>query len=281
MAAAAERRACRVLRPLLDMPRARLAATLVARGQGWIEDPSNRDPAFARARLRRARLVLADEGLTAERVAATARRLGRARSALEATIAAMLARAVWLHPAGFAWLDAGGLAGVPDEVGLRAVAAVLSTVSGSEYPPRLDALERLFRALRRGLPCGRTLGGCLVLPRRGRVLVCREPAAMAAAVPAPPGAIVAWDGRFRMRMPETAPRALLLRGVGDASLPDLPPGVPPAVRPTLPAVCDAAGIVAVPHTGYHRDDTARAALAGLSLGFRPRRALTRGDFTVV
>ena len=62
IAAVVERRDCRILRPLLTVPRASLAATLEARGQAWIEDPSNRDPAYARVRLRQAEAVLEREG---------------------------------------------------------------------------------------------------------------------------------------------------------------------------------------------------------------------------
>ena len=53
-----------VLRPLLDMPKARLAATLVAAGLGWAEDPSNRDERFERARMRADGEALAKLGLT-------------------------------------------------------------------------------------------------------------------------------------------------------------------------------------------------------------------------
>ncbi|HVZ00121.1 MAG TPA: tRNA lysidine(34) synthetase TilS, partial [Dongiaceae bacterium] len=42
----------RLLRPLLGITKHALQATLVARGQDWIEDPSNRNPAFERVRWR-------------------------------------------------------------------------------------------------------------------------------------------------------------------------------------------------------------------------------------
>ena len=47
--------ALRIVRPLLDVPKARLRATLEQRGIPWIEDPSNQSPAFERTRLRAAR----------------------------------------------------------------------------------------------------------------------------------------------------------------------------------------------------------------------------------
>ncbi len=283
MAAVVERGWCRVLRPFLAVPRDRLAATLRASGQDWLDDPSNRNPAFARTRLRGAAVTLAAEGLSPARLAATARSLARARAALESDVAAALARTAWLHPAGFAWLDAAGLAAVPCEIGLRALGAVLAAVGGADHPPRFAAIERLYGALRSGgamLGAGRTLGGCRVLPRRGRILVCREPALVESGVAAAPGAAMTWDGRFVLRLPGDGPGDLTLGALGDRRM-DGPPGIPPAARVTLPALRDEAGIVAVPHLGFWRDDVAPEWRCAGGLIFRPARSLTQGSFTVV
>lgn len=43
---------CPLVRPLLGVTRAETAAHCAARGLGWVEDASNADPAFARARVR-------------------------------------------------------------------------------------------------------------------------------------------------------------------------------------------------------------------------------------
>ena len=73
--------ALRIVRPLLGVAKARLRATLEARGIAWIEDPSNQSPAFertrwraARARSRGARPHGRDAGL--ERATAAARARG-------------------------------------------------------------------------------------------------------------------------------------------------------------------------------------------------------------
>ena len=52
MAALVDQPEVRLLRPLLAVSRARLTATLLARGVQWLDDPSNVDPRFERARLR-------------------------------------------------------------------------------------------------------------------------------------------------------------------------------------------------------------------------------------
>ena len=54
-----------LVRPLLDIPKARLIATLRAAKIPFADDPSNRDPRFTRARLRGLMPALAHEGLDA------------------------------------------------------------------------------------------------------------------------------------------------------------------------------------------------------------------------
>ena len=105
MAPVSETPTVRLLRPLLTVPKARLGATLEAVGQPHVEDPSNESAAFRRVRLRHASSVLAREGLTAERLAATAARMARARAALDDAAARLLARAAALYPEGYAFLD--------------------------------------------------------------------------------------------------------------------------------------------------------------------------------
>ena len=85
MAAVRETAFVRILRPLLDLPKARLRATLEALGQPWIEDPSNHDPRFERARLR---LAPDGAGPPLEAVAES----GARRAASERDVAALAAR---------------------------------------------------------------------------------------------------------------------------------------------------------------------------------------------
>jgi tRNA(Ile)-lysidine synthase len=67
-----------LVRPFLRLPKARLLATLKAQALPFIDDPSNRDPRFARARLRPLIGQLAAEGLDADRLALLALRMRRA-----------------------------------------------------------------------------------------------------------------------------------------------------------------------------------------------------------
>ena len=288
MGTVAEREGVRLIRPLLGISRARLRVTLAARQQPWIEDPSNEDPAHARVRMRRLMPALATDGLDAARLADTASHLGRARAILDDRVAALLAAAAAVFPAGYVRLDPASLRSAPDEIALRALAHCLVTVGGADYAPRLERLARLHRAIRDGrLGGGATLAGCRVLPRRGALLICREPAMAVAEVAVEPGGAVLWDGRFQVHVTQDGPGAampLVVRRLGAegwASLAAQRPAlrrhpIPPPVRPSLPAVWSKTGLAAVPHLDIGLGDRHMIATAL----FLPRVPLARTRFTV-
>ncbi len=287
MAAVTETPGLRVLRPLLGLPRAGLEATLRRRGVPWIEDPSNLDPAHARVRLRGLMPALAAEGLSPARLAATATRLGRARTALAQSTATVLARAATVHPAGFLWLDPAPLAAAAPEVGLRALARIAMLVGGLEYPPRLERLERLYGRVVAGLESGATLGGCRFMPRRGRILVVRE-SGRAGDRLVRAGETLYWDHRFALRVHRrAAPRrgGLTVGPLGAAGWtevraaePAFATTIPASATHGLPALRDGLGLISVPQLGYGRAGAGR--LTMMASSFSPRISLTAGSFTV-
>lgn len=149
-----------LVRPLLGFGREGVRANLTE----WIEDPMNGDPRFGRVRVREALKVL---GVSSARIADAAAHLGRAREALDEVTEAVLRRAC--RAEGKAVLVEGrALAAAPREVGLRALARLLMTVSGQAYRPRFERLERLFDRIAAGrLGAGCTLHGCKIAPAPG------------------------------------------------------------------------------------------------------------------
>lgn len=278
MPAVRELGCCRILRPLVDVPKARLLATLAAERQPFVNDPSNANPAFARARLR-ARTTDTDPDAIAEDV----RRLGHERRRREHAEAALLARAVSLHPAGFALLDPAPLLAAPADIAERAVASLLLTLGGGRYPPRRRALATLLRVLRGEAPGGHVLAGCRFVGWRGRILVMRELAAAAGPVRIEPGASAVWDRRFVAALPSRA-QPLTLGCLGPEGVvelrrraPRLTPLLPRLVHPVLPALRDEKGLAAVPSLGYRHE----RAIELPSLSFRPVNSLSHASFAVV
>src|SRR5690606_1779023 len=173
--------------------------TLEAAGQAWLEDPSNVQPVFARGRLRRGAPL--DAPALAQEASAYAAR----RAEDERRTAAWLAVHARIDPAGFLILDPDAPLAAPSGIRRRALRQILRSVGGLQYPPREARLDRLLEQLGAGLPRGRTLGGCRILPWRGAVLVCREPRAIRDERLLESGAALLWDGRFRIELHGAAP----------------------------------------------------------------------------
>jgi tRNA(Ile)-lysidine synthase len=178
-----------LVRPLLDIPKARLIATLARAKIEFADDPSNRDPRFTRARLRGLMPTLAREGLDARRLALIARRLRRAEAAIEAAVegaAAALTRQPWCERAAIVFA-AEKFAGLPAEVALRLLGRAIAH-AGDEGPVELGKLETLYTALEAALAGAsatdtsrksrlrRTLGGALVTLTGEELVVERAPA---------------------------------------------------------------------------------------------------------
>ena len=90
-----------VIRPLLDLPKPRLIATLEAAGLSWREDPSNDRDDFERVRMRKALGVLEGLGITSGAMARSASRLSRARSAVAIQAAEAAKRHTRWHEGAF------------------------------------------------------------------------------------------------------------------------------------------------------------------------------------
>lgn len=255
-----------LVRPFLAVGRDRLRSTLSAAGLGWIEDPSNADPRFARPRLRALAPALAAEGLEADSLATAARRLARADAAIETATDALAAAALRPHAGGFAAIAFAPLFDAPEEIALRLLGRAIGAVGGEPYGPRHDRLERLVAELLadRADRFRRTLGGAVV-ERRGDLLwVMRE--AGRSGLPAlrlEPGTVLAWDGRFGATLSADAPCAVTIAALGSGARAALGPAgsaLPAAALATVPAAFVGAAAVAIPAFGMFADAAWRAAV---------------------
>jgi tRNA(Ile)-lysidine synthase len=169
-----------LVRPLLDVPKTRLIATLAAMGITFVDDPTNRDPRFTRPRLRGLLPALADEGLNAHRLSLLARRLRRADAAIEAAVdaaAAVVSHVPWSARAPIV-LDAERFTRLPSEVALRLLGRAIGHV-GDEGSVQLGKLEVMYGALDEAMAekvrLRRTLAGALITLTEGRLAVERAP----------------------------------------------------------------------------------------------------------
>jgi len=275
----------RLVRPLLGVSKARLAATAVEAGLPTADDPSNRDLHYARARVRQA-LVVAADAADAGNLWETADRLADEDDALEAWTAHLAAVAVRISPVGMIAIDRACLEGAPKAVALRLLARAAHAAGGRETPPRQARAGAALMAIRAGETSARTLGGAVVRLDDAHIRLWREIGRRPPET-APVGAagILDWDGRFRLRidgaLPEGAHIGPLGRdGLSQAMQADRPPAwltaAPRSALASLPGLWRGAALLALPRfqsPENHGLAPGTTASVGLWARFRSRRPI--------
>ena len=208
MARETEREGVLLARPLLNVPKSQLIATLQRAKIGFADDPTNRDASFTRPRIRTLLPALAAEGGDARNLARLAARLARANAAVE-ILADGAERYLALRdrqsPQGGGRnfdaqifdaqifdakvFDARAFAAMPEEIRLRLLLRAISRF-GHEGPAELGKVEALLAALDRATAESRpktgrsgqkqrlkqTLAGALISLIDGRIRVEPAPA---------------------------------------------------------------------------------------------------------
>ena len=190
MARLTERDGVVLVRPLLDVPKSQLIATLRRAKIGFADDPTNRDTTFTRPRLRALLPQLATEGADARSLARLAARLARANAAVE-LLTDGADRFLRLRDrgdapqAGARSFEAAAFAALPEEVRLRLLLRAIDAC-GHEGPAELGKVETLMAALDKaiaGRPASsngrpalkQTLAGALISLAGGRIRIAPAP----------------------------------------------------------------------------------------------------------
>ncbi len=175
-------------RPLLQVSKARLIATLDKAGIAYADDPSNRDPHFTRPRLRALMPALAAEGGDAVNLARLAARLARANAAVE-VLADGAERYLALRDRGASQAGPGirvfefaAFAAIPEEIRVRLLQRAIDRL-GHEGPAELGKVEALLLALEQAgakkaasqpVKLKQTLAGAMISLAGGKIRI--EPA---------------------------------------------------------------------------------------------------------
>ena len=225
-----EGRGLMLLRPMLDVERGDLRDWLTDRGIGWVEDPANADPKYARSRARASLLPLGEGGGAEPR----RMRVGWREDGRQPPLTLSreddrfaLVRSSPL-PMGEGTLE------LDRAISAHTLAAVLVCAGGGDRPPRGDRLDRVLNRLKAGDSFTATLCGARIEAAADQVLVTREPGEFARR-PLPPGLLAPgvetiWDGRWAITAVEpgwsvapAAGRMAALSKADRACLKTLPP----------------------------------------------------------
>lgn len=148
------------LRPLLGMAKAELVGYCAARAQPFFRDPSNDNPAFARAHLRKLAPMLAREGLDQAALLRLGLRAQRMAAALDVKVEQLRARLAAERRVDSFTAEIRLLADEPAEIVLRFLAAEFGAlVPGKSL--RLDRLETLAASVQLACQKGEIWRGTL------------------------------------------------------------------------------------------------------------------------
>jgi tRNA(Ile)-lysidine synthase len=204
MAAETERDGIQIVRPLLQIPKSRLIATLGKAKVDFAIDPTNADPQFTRPRLRALMPDLAAEGMDARNLTRLAARMARADAALELMADGAERFLALRGPRGAPGaIDPDAFFGLAAEIRVRLLLRMIDSV-GHEGPAELGKVESLSSALelameqaleqarrqptssdRSGILLKRTLAGAVISLNRTRLTVAPAPLRRSTARPTP------------------------------------------------------------------------------------------------
>lgn len=141
------------LRPFLEVPKARIIATCDLHDWHFARDASNGDGRFKRVRLRALMPILAQEGLTPERLGTLAARARRTEDAIEHVVKRALDETLLRHApdGGAVRLKAETFYTEPFEIAMRMLRQAMFTIADSTHKEAqipLGKLEILMRNLR-------------------------------------------------------------------------------------------------------------------------------------
>ncbi|MCP1966468.1 tRNA lysidine(34) synthetase TilS [Bradyrhizobium elkanii] len=184
MARETEREGVLLTRPLLDVSKAQLIATLKKARIGFADDPTNRDRSFTRPRLRALMPMLAAEGGDTRNLARLAARIARANAALELLVdGAEHYLALKSEDNSGAGFDAALFAVMPEEIRVRLLKRAIDRV-GHEGPAELGKVETLLAAMDEALDgtlgqreskLKQTLAGAVISVAAGRIRIGPAP----------------------------------------------------------------------------------------------------------
>jgi len=249
----------KLLRPLLGVTRDQLRQFLMARGQEWIDDPSNDNLDFTRTQVGTILAGLQDlPGSDLETISLSVGRLARASRALDQLTSERFDALCEVSPFGFVRFPDVMITDCPEEMALRLLSKALALVQGEAARIKLKSLEHLYeRLFIRTVSTSETLAGCQISKSKDGWIVCREPGRTGLPENVLDcGGAVLWDNRYQVvdTAADKTVTPLVIRRIGADGWRTLNKlhlqreerELPAVVRNSLPAVWSEGELVAAP-----------------------------------
>ena len=149
----------KIVRPMLKFTKDEIKEYLNSQNQQWIEDPSNQDDKYKRVRIRKLKSLLDDLELSNERLSKTMQNMERAKETIEFFADECIKNSVSSNGKNII-INRDKFIYYPSEIGLRVLANIIQNLSKTNYPPRFESLEMLYKKIKdASLGHGITLAG--------------------------------------------------------------------------------------------------------------------------
>lgn len=165
---------CEIVRPLLGVAPDQLREVVRAAGLVPVEDPSNDDSAYERVRWRKMLPALAALGLTPERLATFARRMGDQSAAIRQYLAQVGLGQPQSDGEGARVMARADFDRLPRAAGVALLSSLLTATKGGSSLPSLSRLEDIWADLRSGEFKQATIHGCLIACDEKVISIRRE-----------------------------------------------------------------------------------------------------------
>lgn len=247
-----EREGILIHRPLLNFSKERLKATLKAKNQEWIEDPSNESTTYFRGRFR---AYLKEEGFTNERLVAVMTKFQEDADFINASLLSSLQNTIKIFKEGYFILKRDEFETLHPALLKRMISLLIRWFSRAPYPPRSVQVEGVLKKIREGRSF--TAGGAFWVSKPKEFLILREVAAMKEKI------LLSslnkphlWDNRFwvspNLKSTLLQKEAFLIPlGNAPFAKDKIISPLPSSVWPTLPAIEAKGKIVSIPHLCYN------------------------------
>lgn len=215
----------RIIRPLLNIPKAELEAFLAP--HPFIKDPSNTNNKFWRARFRQNPKQGYAESFGTERIQ------------LEENLARLFAQYVQIYPEGHATLSEDFFQTTSAFLQEKALGKILTAIGGHRYPVRSELVQTLLRHM--PSQSWISAGGCLIRLKGDSYQIIREWGRIQDVHPIKTQTPFLWDGRFTIIPPfreNTTCKALGEKGWTQIKERDSSRTIPAKVFYALPAFFD-------------------------------------------
>ncbi len=168
----------RIVRPLLDVHPQELREYLLQRDIRWVEDPSNQSDDFLRCRIRKFLPSLEEKtGISMQRIGDTMKVLAKSRDFIRAQVENFITKYARFWDEVGVCISLKALRESHKELVYQVLNDLLKKISGKDYTPRADDVERLVVKLTKPNNenfCGATLSECELFVAQHKLWIVRE-----------------------------------------------------------------------------------------------------------